>query len=200
MYFIFIYVFCLQLCIMYVSGVHGGQRRVLDPLELELWTVVTHYVGTENWTQVLWRTSSAVATEPPLASALFFHSCSLFVWGSSHLFLLLSSFYHEGLLCVCTNVPQCACEGQFAPSTLYVHPETELRSQVYMQAFLVTEVSHWLSHWGISLALGFFQTGSHVASVHELLYPVFTSWIPDYSIHQHAWLCGARVWVQGFVC
>lgn len=43
-FYIYIYI-CLQLCIIYVSGVSGGQRRVLDPLELELWTVVNHYVN-----------------------------------------------------------------------------------------------------------------------------------------------------------
>lgn len=140
--------FCLQLCIIYVSGVHGGKRKVLDPLELELWTIVNHYVGTENLTQVLWRTSSAVATEPPLASALFFHSCSLFVWGSCHLFLLLSSFYHEGLLCVCTIVPQCACEGQFAPSTYMCIQKLNSGHGIHAGIF---------SHWALSLAFGFFS-------------------------------------------
>lgn len=38
---------------MCVPDAHGGQKRELDPLKLELWMVVSHYVGTENGTQVL---------------------------------------------------------------------------------------------------------------------------------------------------
>lgn len=32
---------------------HGGEKRALDSLKLELPMVVCHYVGTWNWTQVL---------------------------------------------------------------------------------------------------------------------------------------------------
>lgn len=34
------------LCIPHEYSVHGGQRRALDSLELELWTGVSHCVGT----------------------------------------------------------------------------------------------------------------------------------------------------------
>ena len=34
---------------------HKGQKRSLDPLELELQVIVSHYVGAENQTQVFAR-------------------------------------------------------------------------------------------------------------------------------------------------
>ena len=46
---------CLCLCTAYIPGVHGGQKRVLDSLKLELQTVVSCPVGARNRTQVLWK-------------------------------------------------------------------------------------------------------------------------------------------------
>lgn len=36
------------LCIVPMPGTHGGQKRVSDLLEMELQTVVSHRVGTED--------------------------------------------------------------------------------------------------------------------------------------------------------
>lgn len=33
---------------MYMPGAHGGHKRVLDPLEVELWMVMRHCVGAGN--------------------------------------------------------------------------------------------------------------------------------------------------------
>lgn len=38
----------MHVCTLYVSGAHGDQKRVLDPLELELETVMRHHVGAGN--------------------------------------------------------------------------------------------------------------------------------------------------------
>jgi hypothetical protein len=42
---------------MYVSGVHRGQKRALEPLGVELQMVVSHHVGAESGTQVLCRSN-----------------------------------------------------------------------------------------------------------------------------------------------
>jgi hypothetical protein len=39
---------------MHMPGAVGGQKRLSDPLELELWMVVKLCVGASNQTQVLW--------------------------------------------------------------------------------------------------------------------------------------------------
>lgn len=39
---------CLYVVHHGMPGAHRGQKRVLDPLELELQTVVKHHVGTGN--------------------------------------------------------------------------------------------------------------------------------------------------------
>lgn len=64
-YFIFIgllILFCMWtlylsacMCTMYITGTQGSQKRILDPLKLELWMVVNHFVGSENWIWVLCR-------------------------------------------------------------------------------------------------------------------------------------------------
>lgn len=36
---------------LYVPGVHGGQKRVLDPPKLELQRAVNHHMGAGNQTQ-----------------------------------------------------------------------------------------------------------------------------------------------------
>jgi hypothetical protein len=43
----------VYMCTVYMSGVHGGLKKVLDPLELELSTVVSCHVGAGNQTWVL---------------------------------------------------------------------------------------------------------------------------------------------------
>lgn len=52
--FLFIILFgCFHVCVVpCVSGDCGGQKNVLDSLELELLTVVSHYEGAENCTSV----------------------------------------------------------------------------------------------------------------------------------------------------
>lgn len=42
--------FCLNVCLcsICVPGIHGGQKRALDALELELGIVVNHHVGAGN--------------------------------------------------------------------------------------------------------------------------------------------------------
>lgn len=39
---------CLYVCILFIFGACGGQKRVLDPLELEFRMVVSHQVGAGN--------------------------------------------------------------------------------------------------------------------------------------------------------
>lgn len=43
-----VWVFCLYacLCTMCMLGAHRGQKRILDPLELELQTVLSSHVDT----------------------------------------------------------------------------------------------------------------------------------------------------------
>lgn len=41
------------LCTTFVHGVHGGQKRLEDPMGLELQTGVGHHVGAESGTWVL---------------------------------------------------------------------------------------------------------------------------------------------------
>lgn len=47
--------FCLSvwLCTMYVFGVQGDQKKVLNPVELDLQVVVSHHVGSGTQTWVL---------------------------------------------------------------------------------------------------------------------------------------------------
>jgi hypothetical protein len=45
------------LSVMCVSGVHRGQKKALDFLELEFQTVLSHYVGAGNQAQVYWISS-----------------------------------------------------------------------------------------------------------------------------------------------
>lgn len=54
---------------VHVHGVHAmpkvDRRLCQVNLELELWIVVSHHVGAENWTQVFWEKSQILlATEP----------------------------------------------------------------------------------------------------------------------------------------
>ena len=42
------YFACMHVCGLYVYSALGGQKRTLDPLELELRTVVNDHVGAGN--------------------------------------------------------------------------------------------------------------------------------------------------------
>ena len=55
-------VFCLHVCICttFLLGAHGGQKRVLDSLEIELWVVINHCVGAGNQTWVPARATRAL--------------------------------------------------------------------------------------------------------------------------------------------
>lgn len=54
----------------HVTGTHGGQKRELDSLELELQKVISCLVGAENPTQVLCRNSQSFLTIGHLSSPL----------------------------------------------------------------------------------------------------------------------------------
>lgn len=53
--------FCLNVCLFTkcASGVHGGQKRASDHLDLELQKVVSHDMGAGTRTQVLWKNSQS---------------------------------------------------------------------------------------------------------------------------------------------
>ena len=42
----------MHVCVLHACSVHGGQKRVSDPLELESQTVVSCQVGAGHQTQV----------------------------------------------------------------------------------------------------------------------------------------------------
>ena len=58
-----------------LSNAFGGQKRVLDPLELELQMVVSHHVGARNQTQVLCKQEQLVflTSEPSLQLFFLFY-------------------------------------------------------------------------------------------------------------------------------
>lgn len=41
----------------YVLGTQRSQKKASDPQELEFQIIVSHHVGTENQTQVLWKSN-----------------------------------------------------------------------------------------------------------------------------------------------
>lgn len=43
---------CVHVCTACVSGVLGSQKRASDALEVELWMVVSHHVGTRMGTRI----------------------------------------------------------------------------------------------------------------------------------------------------
>lgn len=56
-----------HMCADVPTGAHRSQKKSLDPLELDLWTAVSHHMGAGNHTQV-------------------FHKSSKCLWTLSHLF------------------------------------------------------------------------------------------------------------------
>jgi len=58
-FFFFFFFFGLYVCLQIkcVSGTLRDQKRVLDPLRLELQMVASPDMGAGNWTQVLWESS-----------------------------------------------------------------------------------------------------------------------------------------------
>lgn len=78
--FILFWVFSLRLCefTVCVAGVHGGQNRLLDPLELDLWMILSHHGVPGNWTESSGRTASAIywvsLMSSPIYCLLCFHS------------------------------------------------------------------------------------------------------------------------------
>lgn len=55
----------MHVCVLCVCSVSGGQKE-LEPLELDLPMVVSHHVGAESQTQVLWQ--SSLYFEPSITS------------------------------------------------------------------------------------------------------------------------------------
>lgn len=57
--FLFLYVFCLHLCIWTICliSAYRDQESVLGPLEMELWEVMSHHMGAENQIGVSFRSS-----------------------------------------------------------------------------------------------------------------------------------------------
>lgn len=85
--FDFMYFACkLCLCTMFMPDAHGGQKRVLSPLKLELQTVASWHMGAGNGAWFLWKSSQHSL---PLS---YFSSCMhSYLWPSvprlSYLFL-----------------------------------------------------------------------------------------------------------------
>lgn len=58
----FIWMFCFYVY-KWIAHVHcdcEGQKRVPDPLQTELWGIVSHHVGAETWTLVPWQKANAL--------------------------------------------------------------------------------------------------------------------------------------------
>ena len=92
---------------MHPCCAHREQKRVLDPLELELWIVVSHYVGAGNHIQVLCkRSQSVLLTAEPFLHPLFFEKLKNYVYE------LCASIY------VCITQPCSAQGGQKRASEL----------------------------------------------------------------------------------
>ena len=54
------YLACMYSYVSRVPDTLRGQKRELDPLELELNMILSHHVGAGNGTQVLWKSSSVL--------------------------------------------------------------------------------------------------------------------------------------------
>ena len=57
---------CMYVRTMCVPGTHRAQKNVLDPLEVELQMVLSHYVGVGNQTWVLCKGNSALNRRAPM--------------------------------------------------------------------------------------------------------------------------------------
>lgn len=55
--YLYLWIFFQNVCLYTtnVPGAFGGQRRVPDPLKLELYMVVCLHIGSENGTKVFWK-------------------------------------------------------------------------------------------------------------------------------------------------
>lgn len=62
-YILSIWLFFLRIgqCTKGEPGVHGGQKRLLEPLALELQMIVSRYMGAGNWTQVSGRAAHVLS-------------------------------------------------------------------------------------------------------------------------------------------
>lgn len=63
MYECFVYV---DVSITCMSGAYSGQKRVLDPLELELQMDVSHHMDVGNYTQIFCTSNRCTIAELPL--------------------------------------------------------------------------------------------------------------------------------------
>lgn len=52
------------ICVLCTHSAHKGQKRVSDPMRLELYTV-SHWCGSWNWTQVQKKEQSVLLTNEP---------------------------------------------------------------------------------------------------------------------------------------
>lgn len=61
-YIICVWAFCPRVCLCTacMPGANGGQKEVLDPLELDIQMVVNQHVGAGNWTQLPWKSNQAL--------------------------------------------------------------------------------------------------------------------------------------------
>lgn len=48
---------CTRLCTIYMPVIQKGQKRVSDPLELELLMAISNYVGYGTRTQIPWKSN-----------------------------------------------------------------------------------------------------------------------------------------------
>lgn len=63
--------------VLYVLGTHGGQKKASDSLGLDLQMFVSHCVGAENQTLVLWRSSQCSIPLKPSLQPLCFKTLSV---------------------------------------------------------------------------------------------------------------------------
>lgn len=70
---------CMYVCAAHVGNAYGGQKRAMDPRELELQTVINYHVGAGNGTESSGRTVSALAIEPSLQSFPLFFKITVFL-------------------------------------------------------------------------------------------------------------------------
>lgn len=61
------------MCTTSMPSALGGQKKILDPLEQELWVVVSHHVGAKNQTWVLSKTSQCFSQLNHVSSSRHIH-------------------------------------------------------------------------------------------------------------------------------